>query len=114
MSFYGPVPGMLRAARYARYSTDRQTENSIEYQFDKIENYCQKNNICIVASYCDKAKSGTNTDRDGFREMIKSAMQHKFDCVIIYDISRGSRDVADWFNFRKQMSVLGIQVISAT
>lgn len=104
----------IRGARYARYSTDRQTDNSIEYQFAKIEEYCQKNKIRLVASYCDKAKSGTNTDREGFRAMVAAAMQHKFDCVVIYDITRGSRDVADWFMFRKQMSLLGIQVVSAT
>ncbi|MFR8530643.1 MAG: recombinase family protein [Anaeromassilibacillus sp.] len=73
-----------------------------------------KNKIRLVASYCDKAKSGTNTDREGFRAMVAAAMQHKFDCVVVYDITRGSRDVADWFMFRKQMSLLGIQVVSAT
>lgn len=34
--------------------------------------------------------------------------------MIIYDITRGSRDVGDWFNFRKEMMVLGVRVISAT
>ena len=32
--------------------------------------------------------------------------------MVIYDISRGSRDVADWFQFRKTMRALGVQVIS--
>ena len=36
------------------------------------------------------------------------------DTVIIYDISRGSRDVDDWFAFRKAMLYLGVTVISAT
>lgn len=105
---------MIRAAKYARYSTDRQTENSIAYQFAKIEEYCNENQIEIVASYQDEGESGTNMDRLGFREMLAAANRHEFDAVVVYDISRGSRDVADWFGFRKQMARLGISVISAT
>lgn len=33
---------------------------------------------------------------------------------MIYDITRGSRDVGDWFSFRKKFLMLGVQVISAT
>ena len=104
----------MKAAEYGRYSTDKQTENSIAYQFNKIREYCKKNNIEIVASYSDEAQSGTNTDRKGFIDMIAAAERHEFDAVVIYDISRGSRDVGDWFAFRKQMMRLGVRVISAT
>lgn len=105
---------MIRAAQYARYSTDKQTENSIAYQFSKIEEYCKENQIEIVASYQDEGESGTNMERSGFLEMLTAADRHEFDAVVIYDISRGSRDVADWFAFRKQMARLGVSVISAT
>lgn len=114
MSFYGPVPGMLRAAAYARYSTDKQTDNSIAYQFNKINEYCQQKQIQIVSYYSDEGQSGTNMDRTGFLDMLAAATRGEFDAVVIYDISRGSRDVGDWFAFRKQMAQLGVQVISAT
>ena len=48
------------AAAYARYSTDLQTENSIAYQMNAIEDYCSANQIHIVKSYKDDAYSGTN------------------------------------------------------
>ena len=102
----------MKAAAYARYSTDNQTKNSIAYQMDKIREYCEKSNITIVESYADEAESGTNTNRAGFIEMIAAAKRGEFDAVVIYDITRGSRDVADWFNFRKAMQVLEIRVIS--
>ncbi len=44
--------------------------------------------------------------------MISDAGRGLFDAVIIYDITRGSRDVADWFEFRKTMRMLGVRVIS--
>lgn len=104
----------MKAAEYARYSTDRQTENSIAYQFGEIRRYCRDHDIEIVASYQDEACSGTNADRDGFQRMLRDAQRGSFDAVVIYDVSRGSRDVGDWFTFRKRMMALGITVISAT
>lgn len=105
---------MKTAAAYARYSTDKQTGNSIAYQLDKIRVYCAEKQIQITATYTDEGQSGTNTDRPGFRALLAGAQQHAFDAVVIYDITRGSRDVGDWFTFRKRMALLGIEVISAT
>lgn len=103
----------MRAAAYARYSTDRQTNNSIAYQIQKIQEYCTANNIQIVSEYKDEASSGTNTeDRIAFLEMIAAANRKEFQAVVVYDITRGSRDVGDWFGFRKTMRRLNIDVIS--
>lgn len=104
----------MKACAYARYSTDRQTENSIEYQLTKIREYCVEHDITISATYTDEAESGTNTDRPGFQAMLAAARRREFDAVVIYDITRGSRDVGDWFTFRKTMMLLDIRVISAT
>lgn len=104
----------MKVVGYARYSTDKQTENSIAYQLNKINEYCNNHNITLSNIYIDEASSGTNTDRKGFIDMIADAKLKKFDTIIIYDTSRGSRDVADWFNFRKTMMTLNIEVISCT
>lgn len=104
----------MKAAAYARYSTDRQQRNSIEYQLTEIRKYCQKEEIRICATYTDEAETATNMDRPGFQALLAAARRGEFEAVVIYDISRGSRDVGDWFTFRKQMMLLGIRVISAT
>ena len=104
----------MKVAAYARYSTDKQTENSIAAQLDCIIKYCQANGHEIAATYIDEAMTGTNTEREGFINLVHGARNHQFECVVIYDISRGSRDVGDWFHFRREMQRLGIQVLSAT
>ena len=104
----------ITAVGYARYSTDHQTENSIEYQTAAIEKYCNENNVNLLKVFKDEAFSGTNTDRPGFQSMIQAAKTGLFEAVVIYDISRGSRNVADWFEFRQQMTQLGVQVIYTT
>ena len=104
----------MKAAAYARYSTDKQTDNSIAYQMEAITKYCLDHQIDLCAAYSDEAESGTNTNREGFRALVEAAERHEFDAVVVYDISRGSRDVVDWFAFRKAMRAAGIQVISTT
>ena len=79
---------LLRAAAYARYSTDHQTENSIAYQLNGIGDYCKKHNITISRVFKDEALSGTNVDCKGFIDMIEAAKRNEFDSIIIYDISR--------------------------
>ena len=102
----------MKAAAYARYSTDRQTDNSIAYQLNGIREYCKKENIEIIHAYTDEAQTGTNADREGFDRLCNDAQIGLFDTVVIYDIQRGSRDVADWFIFRKEMYKLGVKVLS--
>ena len=104
----------MKAAAYARYSTDNQTDNSIAYQMSQIQAYCSSNAIDLCAFYSDEAQTGTNANRQGFQSMLSDARKNKFNAVVIYDITRGSRDVGDWFAFRKEMLMHNISVISAT
>lgn len=104
----------MEASAYARYSTDKQQKNSIEYQLTEIRKYCDEKGITITATFTDEAESGTNMDRPGFQAMVAAARRGEFEAVVIYDVTRGSRDVGDWFQFRKQMMLLGVKVISAT
>ena len=56
----------IRAALYARYSSNNQREESIEAQIYAINDYAHANNITIVEQYVDKAKSATTDDRPEF------------------------------------------------
>ena len=104
----------MRAAAYARYSTDKQTENSIDTQLAAITSHCQKNDITIVSTFIDMAMSGMNTERPDFQRMLDGARAKQFEAVVVYDISRASRDVGDWMSFRKLMQSLNVEVISTT
>ena len=104
----------MKAAAYARFSTDKQTENSIDTQLAAIGSYCYQNGHSLVSTYIDMAMSGTNMERPDFQRMITAAKARLFDCVIVYDISRASRDVGDWMGFRKLMTTLDIEVLSTT
>ena len=104
----------MRAAAYARFSTDKQTENSIDTQLAAIGQYCYQHGHSVVSTFVDMAMSGTNMERPDFQRMIEAAKARQFDAVVVYDISRASRDVADWMTFRKLMRSLDINVLSTT
>jgi DNA invertase Pin-like site-specific DNA recombinase len=73
----------------------------------KIHDYCAKNGITVIASFADEAKSGTSTEeRTEFLKLLAAAERREFEVVIIYDVTRGSRDIENWFGFRKIMQQL--------
>ena len=51
---------MLRAAIYARFSTEFQTETSIADQIALCHAHAAKNGQAIVAEYSDSARSGAH------------------------------------------------------
>lgn len=103
------------AAAYARYSTDHQQESSITAQLNAILAYCEREGIELVPEpYVDEARTGTNMQREGFQRLLADAHRGKFNSIVVYDVSRGSRNVADWFSFRAEMGRLGIHVFSVT
>ena len=67
-----------KAAIYARYSSDNQREESIDAQISAIEVYAKKENIQIVTTYIDRAKSATSDQRPGFQEIIKMSESDLF------------------------------------
>lgn len=104
---------MTEGAAYTRYSTDRQCSTAV--QLERIGQYAEQNSIHISPDhiYSDEGISGTHTNtRRGFLDLMEAARRGEFDCVVIYDLTRGSRDVVDWFQFRKDMRRLGIRVHS--
>ena len=62
--------------------------------------------------YSDEAKTGTNTNREGLQRLIKDCDTSKFDAIIIYDQSRLSRNISDWFELRQLFSSKGKQLYS--
>ena len=54
---------MKKAVIYARYSSDNQTEQSIEGQVRVCKEYAERNDLLIVNEYIDRAMTGTNDNR---------------------------------------------------
>src|SRR6516165_1884144 len=66
-------PKRCRAALYARYSTDKQSERSIDDQFHVCEDVTKRHGFTVVDRFEDAACSGGTTRRPGYQRMLDAA-----------------------------------------
>ncbi len=105
---------MKTAVIYARYSSDSQTEQSIEGQMRVCEEYAKSHDILILNTYIDRAMTGTNDNRPDFQRMIKDSARKTFDYVIVYKFDRFSRNKYETAMHKKTLKDNGVKVVSAT
>lgn len=102
------------AVIYARYSSERQNEQSIEGQIRIIKAFAEREGYNIIDSYIDKAITGRTDDRPSFQKMIEGSKSHTFRYVLVYKLDRFSRSRYDSAIYKKILSDNGVRVISAT
>lgn len=109
-----PVPAEYasNAVIYARYSSDKQTENSIDGQLRICREYCEKKGLKVVGEYIDRAMSGTDDNRPDFQRMIKDAEKQKFAFIIVYRFDRFMRNRYDSAIYKKKLEQVGVRVLS--
>ena len=84
---------------YARVSSDKQVRegNGLESQIIACKEYARNNDIRVIKVFKDPAKSGKDTIRPGLMAMLNFLKsREEFTYVIIDDISRLSRNVAEY------------------
>lgn len=102
----------IRACLYARYSTDAQSEASVEDQFRVCERLAERDGFEVVAKYSDAAISGGTADRAGYQRMLKDARRGKFDVIVAEDSSRLWRAMAEQSPRLAELADLGIHIIT--
>ena len=80
------------AVVYARYSSHNQTENSIEGQVAAAEAYAASHGYTITHVYADRAKTGTNDQREEFQRMLADTKKHQFSVIIVWKVDRFGRN----------------------
>lgn len=104
---------MQTAVIYAKYSSDNQTEQSIEGQLRVCEEYAKRNNIIILDTYIDRAMTGTNDNRPDFQRMIKDSSRKEWNYILVYKLDRFSRDKYATAIHKRTLKNNGVKVLSA-
>ena len=73
----------MRAAIYARYSTNMQSAASINDQIRVCREYAQRQGWTITETYSDAAISGANILRPGLQAALASARRGEFDVLLL-------------------------------
>lgn len=103
----------MRAVIYARYSSDNQTEASIEGQLRECMEFAEHAEIDVVGQYIDRALSAKTDNRPEFQKMIKDSYRKVFDSVIVWKVDRFARNRYDSAYYKNILKKNGVKVISA-
>ena len=104
---------MKNAVIYARYSSHRQDEQSIEGQLHVCHDYAKRNGYTVIGEYIDRAISGRSDDRPQFQQMIEDAKKKAFQYVIVYKLDRFSRNRYDAAIYKHKLKQCGVKLLSA-
>ena len=101
-----------RAVLYARFSSDNQRSESIDAQIRAMQAYCKHNNIMIVDTYIDEAKSATTAQRPAFQRMMADSKLGTFNIVLVHKLDRFARNRYDSAVCKRELKKSGISVHS--
>lgn len=105
----------MNAVIYARFSCDRQREESIEGQIRDCQAYAEKNGIRVIDTYIDRALSASKEaeKRLDFQRMIRDSGKHLFDVVLVWKLDRFARNRYDSAHYKSILKKNGVKVVSA-
>ena len=103
----------MKAVIYARYSSDNQTEASIEGQLRECMEFAEHAEIDVIGNYIDRALTAKTDNRPEFQRMIKDSYKHAFDCIIVWKLDRFARNRYDSAHYKRLLKKNGVKVISA-
>lgn len=108
----------MNVALYMRYSSEKQTEQSIEGQDRVCSTFCEREGHVIVERYIDRATSAYKKTeaRIQFKQMISDATKDHcaFDGIVVYKLDRFARNRYDFATYKHILRKHGIAVLSAT
>ena len=109
------MPALMRAAAYARYSSEMQRETSLDDQIATARRYASAHGFEFLDEhvYTDAAVSGASLDRPGIQALLLAVARRplSFNVLLVDDSSRVARDLADAVRFMQQLKFCGVRVI---
>ena len=103
----------MRAVVYARYSSDLQSEASIDDQVRLCKERAVRDSMTVAEVFTDYAISGGSlSNRPGMLSLMEAAKRREFDVVIAEALDRISRDQEDIAAIYKRLSHADVRIIT--
>src|SRR5262249_15541927 len=102
----------IRAANYARYSSENQQESSIEDQVRDANAIIKDRGWALVQTYTDRAMSGSTTLRPGDQALLEDAENEAFEVLVSEGLDRLSRDQEATAALYKRMAFHNIAIVT--
>ncbi|MBB3900492.1 recombinase family protein [Roseococcus suduntuyensis] len=107
-----PLALPLRAAIYARFSSDSQRDASIDDQVRVCRALAAREGFEVGEVYADYALSGASAARPRFQQLLADARAGRVQVVLAEGLDRLSRDQEHIAGFHKQMNFMGVRVLT--
>lgn len=103
----------LKACLYARYSTDKQSENSIDDQLRAARDRAGREGWTITAVHADEGISGSTPValRPGGKALLADALAKRFDVLVLEGLDRLSREISEAEGIVKRLEHRGLRII---
>ena len=105
-----------KAAAYVRVSTIEQASNglSLAAQRDLLKRYAEEHEMEIVEIYADEGVSAAKSldKRTQILRLIADAEKHRFSVILFKDITRWSRNSAQYFAVQDRLDKAGVSWIA--
>jgi len=101
-----------RVALYARYSTDLQSEASIEDQLRLCRDHAERQGWTVVDSYFDRAITGASMLRSGLQNLLTDASRGRFNVVLAEALDRLSRSQADIARIYSDLDFASVRIVT--
>jgi len=104
----------MRAAIYARYSSENQRPESIEDQISACRKLALQRGYAVEEAhiYSDMAASGARKDRPGLTTLLSQSEERAFEVVLVDDLSRLARDNFLMLSIMAELRFQGVRVVS--
>src|SRR5918992_5299289 len=102
----------MKAAIYARYSSDNQRDASIADQLRICREFEARQGWTVVEEFTDHAISGATLLRSGFQALMRDALNQRFDVVLAEALDRFSRDQEDTAGLFKRLTFAGVNIVT--
>ena len=104
----------MRAAVYARFSSQKQRDSSIEDQVRNCRTHAEQRGWIVLPDcvFADRAISATVADRPAYQAMELAARDRSFDVLIVDDLSRIARDAAETHHLHNRLRFRDIGLVA--
>lgn len=107
------LKSLLKAVIYVRVSSEKQIDNfSLDTQEKILRSYAESNSYQVVKVFREEGKSGTNTNRPQYQEMMKYIQENHVDAVIVHKLDRLHREMFNTFTDKRFFNKNNIRFIA--
>lgn len=108
--------GPLRAAIYARYSSERQAETSIDDQVRLCRVRAERESWAVVTVHTDSAISGSTevATRAGGKALLVDVLAGRIDVLLLEGLDRLSRDQVEQERIVRRLEHRGVRIVGVS